>query len=370
MRRITIRFAAIALAALAPATVAACGGSSSSASNADPQQVLHQTFSNPKSITSGNLDLTLSANVQGTQSGSFDLNVNGPFQGATGSTQFPELDLTAKVSGGGAGTPTLSFEGALITTKTNAYVEYQGTAYQVPTQLYDRFRSAYQKQAKLGQASQQSSNASSIFKRLGIDPATWLTNETNEGVTDVAGTSTIHISGDADVAKIITDLVKVAQSVPGANAQGLSPTALNQVKSAVKKAHIDVYSGESDHLLRKLAVSLDIAPPAGTSSGVTDVALDFSLTLSDVNQPQTISAPSNARPLRALLQQLGGLGVLGGLSGGGSSSVPGLPGAGSTGGGGGGGAAAAGANTQAYLKCVQRAQGSTQKINKCLSKLK
>ena len=50
--------AAIALAAMLPVTIAACGGGSSS-SNVDPNKVLHETFSNPKSISSGKLDLSL-----------------------------------------------------------------------------------------------------------------------------------------------------------------------------------------------------------------------------------------------------------------------------------------------------------------------
>src|SRR5436190_5852200 len=128
LRRPRTRLAAIALAALVPATVAACGGSSSSSSSsADPQQVLHETFSNPKSITSGKLGVDLAATVEGSQSGNFSASIDGPFQGSTDKTQFPQLDLSAKVSGSGGGSPSISFEGALIATKTNAYVEYQGT---------------------------------------------------------------------------------------------------------------------------------------------------------------------------------------------------------------------------------------------------
>jgi hypothetical protein len=365
LTRLRTRFAAIALAVLVPATVAACGGSSSSSE--DPQQALHETFNNPKSITSGKLDLSVSASVEGSQSGSFDASIDGPFQGSADKTQFPQLDLTAKVSGSGAGSPSISFEGGLIATKTAAFVEYQGQAYQVPSALYQRFAAAYQQQANLGQSAQQSSNASSFFKRLGIDPSTWLTNLSNDGDTDVGGVSTIHISGDADVGKIVTDIAKVAKSFPGATAQVPSSAQLKQVEGAVKTAHIDVYTGADDHLLRKLAVSLDIAPPAGsTSSGVSSVSLNFSITLTDVNQQQTITAPSNAKPLSDLTGQLGALGLLGSAGGGG---VPGLSGGGSTAGRSSSGVPSS-ASTQAYLKCAQQAAGDQQKINGCLSKLK
>src|SRR4051812_23159329 len=119
LTRLRTRLAAIALAALVPAAVAACGSSSSrSGSDVGPKQVLHQTFSNPNSITSGKLNVSLAANVQGSQSGSFSASIDGPFEGSSDKTQFPQLDLSAKVSGSGAGSPSISFEGALIATKT------------------------------------------------------------------------------------------------------------------------------------------------------------------------------------------------------------------------------------------------------------
>ena len=128
----------------------------------------------------------------------------------------------------------------------------------------------------------------------------------------------------------------------------------------MKTAHIDVYTGESDHLLRKLAVTLDIAPPSGAASGVSEVKLDFSLTINDVNQPQTITAPQNAKPLSDLTGQLGGLGLsLGGLGSGSSSSGSSSGSLGST------GSSAAG---QKYIQCALQAQGNQAAINACAQK--
>ncbi len=125
------------------------------------------------------------------------------------------------------------------------------------------------------------------------------------------GQDTIHIHGDANVDQIVSDLQKIAQQTPGGPSQTLTPAQLDQVKSAIKDASVDVYSGTDDHLLRKLSLSLSIAPPAG--SGVSSVKVDFSVTISDVNQPQTITAPSGAKPISGLLSQFGvsGLGPLG-----------------------------------------------------------
>jgi len=68
-----------------------------------------------------------------------------------------------------------------------------------------------------------------------------------------------------------------------------------------------------DHLLHKLGLALTITPPANSNSGVSSVTVNFSVTLSDINQTQTITAPTNAKPISGLLGQLGigGLGAIG-----------------------------------------------------------
>ena len=355
MTRIRARVAIIALVAVLPAALAACGGGGGGGGSEDPNQVLDQTFNNPTKITSGNLGISLNGTAEGTQSGSLTATIDGPFQGdASKPTTFPQLDLTAKVSASGAG-QSLSFDGGLIATKDNAYVEYQGQAYEVGSSVFQQFKTAYEQSARKAKSGQSNQSASSIFQQFGIDPKTWLTNVSNEGDESVDGQDTIHIHGDANIDQIVSDLQKIAQQTPGGTAQALTPAQLDQVKSAIKDASVDVYSGTDDHLLRKLSLSLSIAPPA--SSGVSSVKVDFSVTISDVNQAQTITAPSGAKPISGLLSQLGvgGLGPLGSLGGGagGSSSGSGV--------GGGGGP------SQAYLKCVQ--QASPSQIGKCASKL-
>jgi hypothetical protein len=306
LSRLRILVCALAVAVSVPVAVAGCGSSSSSNSE-DPNQVLKETFNNPTKITSGNLGIDLSGSAEGTQSGSLNATIDGPFQSdASNPDAFPQFDLTAKVSASGAG-QSFNVDGGLITTKDNAYVEYQGQAYEVGTALFNRFQQSYQQAQSQAQAQGQQ-NASSIFDSLGIDPSTWLTNVSNEGTTDVDGTNTIHIHGDADVPKILSDIQKIAQQT-GGTAQSLTPSQIDQVQSAIKTASIDVYSGESDKLLRKLALTLTIEPPASTSSGVSSVNVNFSVTLGSVNEPQTITAPSNTKPLRDLLHQFGAGGL-------------------------------------------------------------
>ncbi len=359
MRSHPARIVLFVLALIVPAVLAACGSSSSGDSSADPQTVLDDTFNNDANVTSGNLNISLSVEASGDQSGNFTASLDGPFQSdAADQTAFPQFDLTAKASGSGAG-QSIDFEGGVTATQDSAFVTYQNQAYEIPSATFQQFKSAYEAQAKAA-GSSSSSNGSSVLKDLGIDPSTWLTNVTNEGGADVEGQPTIHISGDADVQKILTDLAKAAQNVPGAAAQGLNPSQFQQVSSLIKDAHIDVYSGTDDNLLRKLAVTLDIQPPPAAASGVDDVKIDLSFTLSDVNNPQTISAPSDAKPFSDLQQQLGGAGILGQL--GGTSSLP------STGGPSGGSSSSANAK---YAQCVVDAEKSKDPtaVNKCLALL-
>src|SRR5438477_7601461 len=142
LSRIRTMVDVLAIALPIPAAVAGCGGGSSS-NSADPQQVLSQTFNNPTKVTSGNVDISLSGSAQGSQSGSFNASITGPFQSDPNNpTAFPQLNLTAKISGSSAG-QSISFDGSLIATQDNAYVVYQNQAYEVGTSVFKQFTKAY-----------------------------------------------------------------------------------------------------------------------------------------------------------------------------------------------------------------------------------
>jgi hypothetical protein len=351
LSRTRARVAIFALILVLPAAVAGCGGDGGGGSE-DPSEVLDQTFNNPAEVTSGQLSISLDGTAEGAQSGNLTATIEGPFQTDEGNpTAFPQLGLNATISASGAG-QSLDFDGGLIATEDNAFVEYQGQAYEVGASFFQQFKSAYEQSVRQAQAQQGNQSDSSIFERLGIDPQAWLTNLSNEGDEDVEGTETIHIHGDADVEQIVSDFARIAQRTPGGVAQALDPAQIDQVKSAIQEASVDVYSGKDDSILRRLSLSLAIEPPASAGgSAVSSVQVDLSVTLSDVNEPQTITAPSGAKPISGLLSQLG-------LSGLGALGSPG----GTSGGVGGGGA------NPGYLTCVQDAKTAAD-INKCASKL-
>ena len=77
-----------------------------------------------------------------------------------------------------------------------------------------------------------------------------------------AATETVHISGDANVEQILTDVGDLASALPNASSSGFDPSQLQAASGVITDASIDVYSGVDDHLLRKLDANLTIDPSA------------------------------------------------------------------------------------------------------------
>ena len=341
LTRIRARVAILALALAVPAAAAGCGDDGGGGGSEDPTQVLEQTFNDAQPITSGELGISLDGSAEGDQSGNLTATIEGPFQSDEADpTTFPQLDLSADISASGAG-QSFDFEGGLVATEENAFVEYQGQAYEVGASNFQRFKALSERSARQAQSNR---DARSIFEQFGINPQAWLTNLSNEGYEDVEGTETIHIHGDADVERIISDFVEVAQRVPGNAAPRIDQAQLDQVQSAIQEASVDVYSGRDDQILRRLSLSLTIVPPADSGATVSSVDVNLSVTLSDVNEPQEITAPEDAQPISGLLSELG-LGGLGPIEpGGGGGPAPG------------------------YLECIQDATTSDE-VRKCAEEL-
>jgi hypothetical protein len=117
-------------------------------------------------------------------------------------------------------------------------------------------------------------------------------------------------------------------------------------------------------MLRKLEVDLNV-PVTGTLStqlgGMTSAGIHLTLQYSDVNRPQTITAPAGAQPYSQFRQKIGALmQAIGGsaLSTGGTATSPGP--APST------AAPTAPASTvTAYGQCIQQTNGDVAKMQAC-----
>jgi hypothetical protein len=354
---------------VASVMVAACGSASSGGSES-PSTLLGQTFSGSHKVSSGKLDLSLTIDPGGssTLSGPITLSFGGPFQ-TRGSGKLPESDFT--VSAGALGH---SVSLGIISTGTTGYVSLQGTSYQMPQATFQKLESSFAQLASSG----GSSSGSGTLSKLGIQPLHWLTNPTIVGTENVGGAQTTHIHAGINVPALLTDLNTVLQrasslGVSGSSAlkSGLSAATRQKIAAEVKNPSVDVWTGTSDHTIRRLAIVLTLPVTGKASSelgGMSSADISLTMQYSDLNQPQTITAPTTVRPFTefqakvdAFVQELEG--AAGGLISGGTS------GGATAGGGSTTTTTGSSSNVQKYSQCIEQAAGDVGKMQKCSSLL-
>jgi hypothetical protein len=76
-----------------------------------------------------------------------------------------------------------------------------------------------------------------------------------------------------------------------------------QLKRVVCSATVTIQSGKEDHLLRRLAIEIELGvegSPAGETLDALGTTIEFSLTLDDPNEPVTVPAPEDPLPYTEL----------------------------------------------------------------------
>ena len=307
LRFLYVIAAAMALVATSIA-LAACGGGGDKSSES-PQTVLDEATL--QGIESGDVDLSLGVKAQGPEGGNLNVSLSGPFQGE-GKGSLPQLDMTAKAKGNFNG-KNIDFDGGLVLLPNTAFVNYEGTEYEVDPTTFSFVESTLAQAQREGGAETGSDGVAACQEEFGrLKVADFLENGTNEGSADVGGTSTTKVSGDLDVSGAIDSVLEVVESRAcrvQLAAAGPLPSksevdkAKSQVAGAVKSAHVDVYVGDDD-IVRQISAQLQIEPQNG-GSGPKSVEIELDLKLTEVNEEQTISAPGNAKPLSKLFLKLG-----------------------------------------------------------------
>jgi hypothetical protein len=353
----------VALVALT-AAFAACGGGGSD----DPQSVVDEATL--QGIESGQVDLAVDLDVQGKKGGKVDVKLSGPFQSESGA-ELPELDLSFS-SKGSLGGKDQNREGGITLLGNKAYVAYEGSEYEVDSTTFNFVKSMLKQQG--GGQGQSSEIAACRDAASGLELADFVEGLKDEGSADVGGTSTTKVSGDLDATSAVeafSTLIDDPACSEQLEAAGPLPSAaeLDKAKStvqdSVKSAHVDLYVGD-DHIVRRISAQATIEPRKSSKDGAKRVDLDLDLTLTGVNDDQTISAPSSAKPLSALFLKLGinPIELLGAFQNGiGSGGIGGLlEGLGDTGGSSGGGGS--GGGKQSYYECLGEA-GTPVDIQDC-----
>jgi hypothetical protein len=301
---LVLLFAALALAS--------CGGGED---KENVQDLLDKAFSSP--IKSA--DLKVDASVQLKGSPGLDkpvrITATGPFR--TNEGKLPSVDIELKVgTDGGGQTITTGF----LSTGDRAFVKFQDVYYEQPaSQVRRANRSLSQNQGE-----------QSSLRSLGLDPRGWLAAAKDEGEDEISGVQTRHVSGKLDVEAVMRDLNefvrKSGAALGGATGQPppqpLSEEDIQKVGEVVKDPTFNVYVGEDDDIIRRVAGKIEFDVPEESRQslgGIQSGAIEFQVEFSDVNGDQQIEAPANARPISELTTSLGG-GTLPGIGTGGGSS--------------------------------------------------
>jgi hypothetical protein len=345
--------------------LAACGTSGGSGSG-DANTLLKQTFSGAHKVSSGSVTFALTVNPAGSRTlkGPISFSLGGPFQ-SLGSGKLPKSNFAITLSGMGK-----SGSVAVLSTGSTGYVTLQGTSYQLPQATFRKLESNFAQVASTSGGSGSGSGSGTLGK-LGIQPLRWLRNPTIIGNQNVGGTDTTHIRSGVDVSALVDDLstfLKKASSLGVSGASGLSgglPAATrNQIVNAIRNPSVDVWTGTSDKTMRKLQVGLTL-PVSGQlatlAGGANSAAIGLTIQYADLNQPQSIAAPSTVRPfsefsgkLQSFMRSLEG-GVAGGTT---SGSGAGSGGASSATGG-------TASGVQSYSKCIKSAGNDVAKMQQC-----
>lgn len=359
-------FGGLTVAVLASLVLAACSSSSSGGSSGSPSTLLSQTFTGTHKVTSGVLNLTLTIDASGssTLGGPITLSFGGPFQ-TRGAGQLPESNFTVSASALGR-----SASLGILSTGTSGFVTLSGTSYQMPQATFQKLESSFAQLA----SSAGTSQGSGTLSKLGIRPLQWLTHPTTVGTENVGGAQTTHIHAGINVPVLLNDLntfiekASAASNVSGAAAlkSGLAPATRQKIASAIRNASFDVWTGTSDKTIRRLTIALTVPITGSLSSqlgGVKSADIGLTMQYSDLNQPQTITAPTTVRPYSEFRSKVSAFvrglqSAAAGVVGGGSSSASGgtSPGGSSS-------------NVTKYGQCIQKANGDVAKMQNCASLL-
>jgi hypothetical protein len=365
--RILVLFAT--LLALASVFAACGGGGDDDNSGADPQKVVEEA--SLEGVKSGEFDMSLHVNAEGDEGGEIDVSLSGPFEaGAKG--ELPQAEVSVEAKGDAQGED-IDFSGGLTLLTDRAFVDYEGTPYEVDPTTFGFLKSAFE------QAQQQEGSEADVTAcqeaAEGIKFGQFADNLEDEGSEDIDGTSTTKVSGDLNVSGAIDALIQLTED-PACSSQleaagplpiGELEEAKGQLTKAIKKSHVEIAVGDDD-IVRKFAMELTVEPPEAKGE---KVELEMDLTLSGVNEEQSFEKPSDAKPLEALFKQLdvNPLELLEGASSGEGLGglleglTEGSSGGGETSSGGGSGSGASG-DQKAYVQCLQQAQTPAD-LQKC-----
>ena len=262
-----------------------------------------RTQENLGRIRSGELASRLVIAAEGSgRPGATGFELRGPFElGARG--ELPEARIAyTKIVGSRRATVTL------ISTGKRAYVEVRGKAYELTPRQERQLRDS---SGPLGGGSGSGSGGSPTSS---LDLAGWLREPDLSGGERVGGAETDRITAELDVARVVEDLLGVAERL-GVPREAVGGGALGEADDerldrAVSSSSAELLTGREDRLLRRLRLGLELDPKAAAGDGVAlgdveAVSVDLELAIDRPNAPVRVDAPRDARPASELSSSRG-----------------------------------------------------------------
>lgn len=290
------RLPLLVLLLLAACLAAGCGSSGGSGQDAD--QLLNDTFGKQSTIDRGKLRLLFEVRAPGVEGLPSPLTVDlgGPFQKVEGS-KVPkfDFDLTLATRDGRVSV-------GVISTGEQGYVKLAGRAFSLGSADLARLAPGGAGTAAGGGLS---------LKDIGLDPRRWLTDVRDSGVTELDGEQVVHLKAGVAVPRMLGDLGGLLGQAGGGlgSLTGLGKgfgQSAEAIRRAVKDATVDIWTGEKDHVLRRVRVNILLDTPSGK-----DGTAVLELGITDQGREQAIGPPANPRPLSELTSAIAALAAQG-----------------------------------------------------------
>jgi hypothetical protein len=218
------------------------------------------------------------------------------------------LDLSGPVGANGK-TADLTFglKAGKVNLKGGLRILEDKTGY---VQLADKWYVLPEGTLNTGGEATQNLDAKKILEALG-DPNALLKDPKVEGVDDIDGFASDHVSGDLDTKALLEAFARISTTIDP-SASPIDPKqideALNEVGKYVKSTSVDIWVDQKEKVIRKfgLATLVELDGSAKDETGIegADVQLEVSSTPTD--EPD-IEAPGDALPAEQLSQDITGI---------------------------------------------------------------
>ncbi len=233
------------------------------------------------------MQVALSVNTQGISAITQPIRISfgGPFvRPAKGAPRYA-FTLTGSAQG-------QTVSAGAVSTGKQGFVSVQKNNYILPAAQYAKLNQSYKQVSGVAQP-----------KTTASGKIPWLSDLKTVGDETIAGAETTHVSGKVDVPTLLDGLEKNPKSA----AQKLTAKQRQQIVDAVKNPTFDFWTGKDDKVLRRVVIAFKVDVPAASQTqlrGLKSVDVKLDNTLSNLNEPQTITALPNPQPLAKLTSQI------------------------------------------------------------------